>query len=192
VTRRGACGRGARAVGVMLAAATLSSCLPGTESRVGPTVVRPHASHPVAVDPAKAAQLISAFRAQHGLPPVVVSSRLVAVAAAQARTMAAQDTMSHTVAGQFETRMEAAGYDAEVAAENIGEGYQSLAEALEGWTQSPEHRANLLRDVTEIGIATGYTPQGRSNVFWSLELAKPHMPRPGGPVAVPALQVELR
>ncbi len=98
--------------------------------------------------------------------------------------MAAADAMSHGVAERFETRMESAGYDAEIAAENIGEGYRSLGEALDGWKRSPEHPANLLRDVTEIGIATGYTPQGNANVFWSLELAKPRTVPAGGPMGL--------
>jgi uncharacterized protein YkwD len=184
--------RVAKAAGVMLAASALASCLPSGETRVGPMASRPHVSHPVAVDAAKAAQLISAFRAEHNLPPVVVSPRLVAIAAAQAKTMAAQDAMSHTVGDRFQVRMESVGYDAEVAAENIGAGYESLTEAMEGWKRSPEHRANLLRDVTEIGIATGYTPQGRFNVFWSLELAKPRVLPRGGPAVVPVARAGLR
>ena len=151
-----------------------AGCLLGDEPP-SPVARRPRISHPVAVDPAQAAGMVSAFRAQNGLGPVKVSAKLNGIAAAQARKMAAENEMSHTVAGQFPDRLAAGAYDADRAAENLGEGYDSLAEAMEGWKRSPEHRKNLLADVTEIGIATGYTPEGRSNVFWSLELGKPHV-----------------
>jgi uncharacterized protein YkwD len=166
--------RGLKAVLALMLALPAAGCLFGGEPP-SPVARRSRPSHPVSVDPAQAAALISAFRAQNGLGPVTVNARLNAIATTQARKMAAENEMSHTVAGDFPERLAAGPYDADRAAENLGEGYDSLPDAMEGWKRSPGHRKNLLADVTEIGIATGYTPEGRSNVFWSLELARPHV-----------------
>jgi uncharacterized protein YkwD len=58
--------------------------------------------------------------------------------------------------------------------ENIGAGYQTLAEAFSGWRDSPPHRANMLNpNVTKMGIAAVYAPASKYKVFWSLILAKP-------------------
>lgn len=128
----------------------------------------------VAVNPAEAASIISGFRANNGRGRVVVSARLNAIAAAQAKAMASADRMSHSIGGSFRSRMSAGGYDAAVAAENIGAGYRTLAEAFSGWRDSSQHRANMLLDgVTEIGIATAYAPGSKYKVYWSLVLAGP-------------------
>lgn len=134
----------------------------------------------VSVNPAEAASIISGYRANNGRGRVVVSPRLNAIAASQAKAMAAADRMSHSVGGSFQSRMAAGGYDAAVAAENIGAGYRTLAEAFSGWRDSRPHRANMLLDgVTEIGIATAYAPGSKYQVYWSLVLAGPDKDRDG-------------
>lgn len=126
------------------------------------------------VDPSAAIALLTALRAQNGHGPVRISPRLTAIATSQARAMAAADEMSHEVAGAFPKRMEAGGYDAAIAAENIGAGYRSLAEAMRGWRDSPPHLANmLLPDVTEIGIASASGKASKYGIYWSLVLARP-------------------
>jgi len=61
-----------------------------------------------------------------------------------------------------------------VAAENIGAGYHTLAEAFSGWRDSGPHRANmLLAGATRIGIAAIYTPTSKYKVYWALILAAP-------------------
>ena len=60
------------------------------------------------------------------------------------------------------------------AAENIGAGYHTLAEAFSGWRDSPSHRTNmLLGGATKIGIAAVYTPSSKYKVYWALILAAP-------------------
>jgi len=65
-------------------------------------------------------------------------------------------------------------YRSKTAAENIGAGYHTLAEAFSGWRDSPPHRRNmLLQGATRIGIAAAYAPNSKYRVFWALILAEP-------------------
>src|SRR6266487_578944 len=74
----------------------------------------------------------------------------------------------------FTDRIKASGFDAKFAAENVGAGYHTLAEAFSGWRDSPSHRVNmLLPGATRMGIAAVYTPGSKYKVFWSLILAAP-------------------
>jgi uncharacterized protein YkwD len=152
-------------------------------------------SEAVAVDAAMAASMVSGFRANNGLGAVAVDANLNAIAQAQADAMARADRVSHSLDGRFSSRLLRAGYEADIAVENIGAGYRTLAEAFSGWRDSPEHRANMLRDgVTRMGIATAYTPGSKYKVFWSMVLAKPSEPRDQrreGPNAGPRVDVTI-
>jgi uncharacterized protein YkwD len=99
---------------------------------------------------------------------------LMRIAQEQARVMAARDKLDHGTGRSFTERVKASGFDAKVAAENIGAGYHTLAEAFSGWRDSPSHRLNmLLPGATRMGIAAVYTPSSKYKVFWSLILAAP-------------------
>jgi uncharacterized protein YkwD len=118
--------------------------------------------------------MLSGYRANNGLAAVAIDPDLMRLAAAQARAMAARDKLDHNVIRAFPERLKAGGYDARVAAENIGAGYHTLAEAFSGWRDSPPHRANmLLAGANRIGIAAAYAPKSKYRVFWALILAAP-------------------
>ncbi len=88
--------------------------------------------------------------------------------------MASRDRLDHSAGRAFDERMRASGFNARAAAENIGAGYHTLAEAFSGWRDSPPHRANmLLKDATQMGIAAAYSPGSKYKVFWALILAAP-------------------
>ena len=145
---------------------------------------------PATLDPAEAVAMISAFRRQNGLGPVTLNAQLSAIAARHAALMAKRDNLSHKLFGEpgFMQRMEAGGYDADVAAENVGTGYHNLDQAITGWKNSPGHRRNLLNpDVTEIGIAVAYTPKGKFHDYRALVLARKDTRRQSGPDAGPPL-----
>jgi uncharacterized protein YkwD len=173
------------AVVALLVAVPLAGCVDmGT---VGGIFSHPLATTAVTVDAGEAARLISAYRVGHGLPPVSVDPRLTRIAADHARRMASRNRVAHVLPGEgsFQHRMAAGGFVASVAAEDIGGGYKSLAEALQGWRNSPEHDANLLRPgVTRIGIAVFDAPGSTYKTYWSLVLAAPFTPPGGGPVMV--------
>jgi len=99
---------------------------------------------------------------------------LMKLAEAQAQAMASRDTLSHDVARSFHDRLKGGGYRARIAAENVGAGYHTLAQAFSGWRDSPPHRDNmLLKGATRMGIAAAYAPKSKYKVFWALILAEP-------------------
>ena len=121
---------------------------------------------------AAAASLLSDYRRSSGLPSVSADQKLVAIAADLARRMAAADNLTHDPGGRGLTqRLTAANYSVTRAAENIGAGYHTLAEAFSGWRDSPSHNTNMLMSgVTRFGIATAYSPRSKYKVFWALIL----------------------
>lgn len=122
-----------------------------------------------------AASLLSDYRQRNGLPRVEIDTRLVEMADAQAKAMAQRNQVTHDPGGRnFTKRLKASGFDAKGAAENVGAGYHTLAEAFSGWRDSPSHNKNmLLAGATKIGIATAYAPNSKYKVFWALVLAEP-------------------
>jgi uncharacterized protein YkwD len=167
----------ARAAGLAvlfaLLALPLAGCISGdvtgglfTPAHAGATVVK--------VDGRSAAAIISRYRAQNGLGPVSVNSRLNALAEKQARAMAAADRMSHNVGIPFRARLDASGYFVRTAGENIAAGYSDFEDVFDRWRNSAPHRNNLLmRGATQIGIGKAYAPGTRYKVFWSLIVAAP-------------------
>jgi uncharacterized protein YkwD len=139
-----------------------------------PSFYRDLAQPGAALDAQAAASMISGYRTNNGLPAVSLDPTLMRLAEAQAQVMAKRDKLDHNAGKPFVARLKASGYDAKRAAENIGAGYHTLAEAFSGWRQSPPHKANmLLSGVTRIGIAAVYTPASKYKVYWSLILAEP-------------------
>jgi uncharacterized protein YkwD len=126
------------------------------------------------LDAEAAASMISGYRGNNGLPAVALDPDLTRMAQMQAEIMAKRDKLEHNIKKPFVARLKAAGYDAKAAAENIGAGYHTLAEAFSGWRDSAPHRANmLLPGATRIGIAAVYTPASKYQVYWTLILAEP-------------------
>jgi uncharacterized protein YkwD len=140
---------------------------------------------PLPVDAARTASLVSAFRAEHGLAPVGVDSRLMQAAAEQAQSMGERDRISHSLKGSLARRVSNAGYDWGATAENLGAGYPSLDDAVSAWKGSAGHRRNLLNPaVDKIGVAAVATPAGsKHRTYWALVLAGPRPERlpAGGP-----------
>jgi len=67
-----------------------------------------------------------------------------------------------------------AGYNARVAAENVGTGQASFDEVMQGWKASPSHNKNLLMaEAKHMGIALVHDPNTEFKTFWTLVLAAP-------------------
>ena len=159
-------------------AALLALCAcAGTDTYVPkgePSFYRDLAKAGAELDAAAAASMITGYRGNNGLSAVALDPELMRLAQAQAEVMAKRDKLDHSAGKPFIARLKNAGYDAEVAAENISAGYHTLAEAFSGWRDSPPHRENmLLKGATKIGIAAVYTPRSKYKVYWALILAKP-------------------
>jgi uncharacterized protein YkwD len=133
------------------------------------------ASPTAAVNPAVAASMISDYRRLNGLAAVEVDPSLARMAEDHARAMAKIDKVTHDPGGRgLKQRLQAVSFNAKVAAENVGAGYQTLAEAFSGWRDSPPHNKNMLMPaVTKIGIGTAYAPKSKYRVYWALVLAQP-------------------
>ncbi|WP_335343017.1 CAP domain-containing protein [Roseibium porphyridii] len=128
------------------------------------------------VDPATAAQMISQYRINNGLPAVTPDAQLTGIAQSQADAMAAAGSVKASLAAnqQLATRMNSIGEPKTAAAENVSAGYRTFAEAFSGWRESPNHNQVLLtRDATRLGIATAYSANAKHKVFWSLVMAGP-------------------
>lgn len=127
---------------------------------------------PPHADPALAADMISQYRQAHGLGAVIPDPILQKLAQAQADAMAAQNVLSHTIAGTLTQRFDAADLARAKAVENVSAGYFSLPAALAGWRSSPPHNANLLSPkMRRLGIASAYAPGTRYLVFWALDMS---------------------
>jgi len=165
-------------VGLLLVAGLAACAGDHDEPAAEPSFYNSMASLDAKVDAAMAASMISGYRSNNGLSTVRVDPQLMKLARAQAQAMAARDKLDQGVVRDLSARLRSSGYDAKVAAENVGAGYHTLAQAFSGWRDSPPHRKNmLLPDATHIGIATAYAPNSKYKVFWSLILAAPDRPR---------------
>jgi uncharacterized protein YkwD len=162
-----------RALVVMLALLALTGCS-GLMPADQPSFYRDLAEPGARLDADAAASMISGYRTNHGLPAVTLDPKLTYLAEAQAEIMARRDKLDQNAGKPFVARLKASGYGATTAAENVGAGYHTLAEAFSGWRDSAPHRANmLLKGATRMGIAAIYTPASKYKVYWALILAAP-------------------
>ena len=124
------------------------------------------------LDSQAAATMISLYRKNNGLGAVAIDAELMKAAERQSQAMASRNKLDHDVKAPLPKRLQAAGYPATLAVENVSAGYHTLAEAFSGWRDSPPHRANMLQNgVTRMGIAASYAPNTKYKVFWTLILA---------------------
>ena len=170
-----ACGRFGARLSAVAALALLCGCIGNRDVPAAePSFYRSLAETGAQLDAATAASMISGYRTNNGLTPVSVDAELMKLADAQARAMAGRDKLDHNVIRGFNERLKSQGYRAATAAENIGAGYHTLAQAFSGWRDSPSHRDNmLLKGATRMGIAAAYSPKSKYKVFWALILAEP-------------------
>src|SRR5205814_5046413 len=159
---------------LVLLAGALAGCFQSAAPPPEPSFYRSLASPGADLDAAAAQSMISGYRQNNGLSAVELDPALMQMAQEQARIMAARDKLDHGAGRSFNERIKASGFSAKFAAENIGAGYHTLAEAFSGWRDSPSHRINmLLPGATRMGIAAVYAPGSKYKVFWSMILAAP-------------------
>jgi Cysteine-rich secretory protein family/RTX calcium-binding nonapeptide repeat (4 copies) len=99
--------------------------------------------------------LTNQFRAQNGLAPLALNAELSNTAQFHSQDMASQDYFSHTGKNGSSPwdRAEMFGYGMTAMGENIAAGQTTPAAVVEGWKNSPGHRANMLNaSYTEIGV----------------------------------------
>jgi uncharacterized protein YkwD len=122
--------------------------------------------------------LVNAQRAAQSPPlaPLAYSVSLESSAAAHDDFMIAHGCFEHVCSGEADvaTRIAATGYVAMGWGETIAAGYASPADVVNGWMQSPPHRAILLGDFAEVGIAYAECASGCTyGTYWTADFASP-------------------
>lgn len=108
------------------------------------------------ITPAQVVELTNAQRAQVGLPPLKLNSRLTAAALAKGQDMFNDQYWSHIAPDGKEpwSFMREAGYSYRVAGENLARDFSNSNDMMRAWMNSPTHRANIINNrYEEIGIA---------------------------------------
>ena len=116
-------------------------------------------------------------RVSRDLAPLRRQPRLDDAAQAHARDMFVRRYYSHdTPEGKSAMdRIQAAGYRARYAGENIARGQYSVEEVMDGWMESKTHRDHLLSPVFDdvgFGIAFGKNPGGHE-ILWVQNFGRP-------------------
>ncbi len=113
--------------------------------------------------------MVNQYRSGSGLPSISRSARLDRVAMAHAQDQQRHNFFGHSGSNgsNVQRRMELAGYEPCLAAENIAMGQINEPAVLADWMASSGHRFNMMhRRVTEFGF-------GRSGDYWVMVLARP-------------------
>jgi uncharacterized protein YkwD len=156
----------ARVLFAALAAASLSGCAAiGITSNVPAGITTPQQLSQASILSA----INEARRINGNHKPLTYNTELEAACRFQADLMAKKDTLAHDVGYTLRERTDMQGYRGAVG-ENIAGGQTSLQQAIEGWLNSPGHRATLLSDkFVEFGLAEAHTAPGvksRYGNYW--------------------------
>jgi uncharacterized protein YkwD len=123
------------------------------------------------LNPETARDAINNYRKANGLKPLKLDAELTAAARAHAQDLAKWDRISHYGSDGSNPwdRVRRAGYNAKLAAENVGTGQASFDEVMKGWQTSPGHNKNLLQaEAQHMGIALIQDPKTEFKTFWTL------------------------
>jgi uncharacterized protein YkwD/uncharacterized protein YjdB len=110
-------------------------------------------------------RLANGERVQMGLPELASSEPLTRAAAVRAKELPASFSHDRPDGRSCFTAYDEQGVRYGAAGENIAMGYVTAASVVEGWMNSPGHRANLLSwDFGRLGVGVELDAQG--NVYW--------------------------
>jgi uncharacterized repeat protein (TIGR02543 family) len=112
-------------------------------------------THDAAAFEREVLRLVNIERANHGLNPLQWDYALAAIARAHSIDMVHRGFFSHNCLGGLSPfdRMRSAGISYRSAAENLAAGQRTPKEVVDGWMNSPGHRANILNpNLTHLGV----------------------------------------
>ena len=125
-------------------------------------------------------ELTNAERANAGLNPLTLNTKLSQAAEGHSDSMANDDFFSHTGANgsSVGARVQDTGYQYSTVGENIAAGQTTAEEVVQGWMNSPGHRANILNaNYTEIGLGYEYLANDTGSVnynhYWTQVFGTP-------------------
>jgi uncharacterized protein YkwD len=128
------------------------------------------------LDAERAREMINAYRKEKGLRPLRLQPALTEAARAHSQDLAKWDRISHFGSDGSNPwdRVKRTGYNAKLAAENVGTGQVSFDEVMKGWRASPGHNKNLLLPEAEhMGIALVQDGKTDFKTFWTLVIGSP-------------------
>jgi len=143
----------------------------GTFERAPPGALSDRDYSATRLDTERARELVNAYRKQKGLRPLRLQAALTEAARAHSHDLAKWYRISHFGSDGSNPwdRVKRAGYNAKLAAENVGTGQASIEEVIKGWQASPGHNKNLLlADAEHMGIALVQDPKTEFKTFWTL------------------------
>jgi uncharacterized protein YkwD len=121
-------------------------------------------------------QMINNYRAENGVAPLTVNAQLNVAATMHSQDMVSISNiygpnvgMQHELFGtlhpEVTDRLDAAGYDdwstSFAWGENIAYGFNSAADVVNAWINSPDHRANILNpNFTDTGVSVQVSANG--------------------------------
>jgi uncharacterized protein YkwD len=124
-------------------------------------------------------QQINRIRMRYGLTSLRIDDRLNIAAQRHADDMARRDFFDHRSPDgtRMTDRADLTGYHWRRLIENIAGGYPNFTAAIEGWMESPEHRAGLLDNkVRDAGFGYVYLPRDGGRVqkahYWTLLIGR--------------------
>jgi uncharacterized protein YkwD len=132
-----------------------------------------NSAQPLSFNPTVGLQAVNATRRKYLLQTFQQDARLQKAAQNHADYMARTGKFGHEFGPgtYFPERIAAVGFNGS-AGENLGVGYGSVEEAIEGWLNSPKHRKIMLRSKYDrAGIAYAFNRSGKNSRythFWVL------------------------
>ena len=120
-------------------------------------------------------ELVNLEREIENLHPLVWDDALGAAARGHSADMAQLNYFSHTsLDGRlFYQRITAAGYAYNTCGENIAAGYSNAQSVMNGWMNSPGHRANILGSgFCDIGVGYAYGSASTYGHYWTQDFGR--------------------
>ncbi len=115
---------------------------------------------------------VNQSRRANGQAPLRFNRRLGQAAMVHACDMLANDFFDHrgSDGSSSQARVQQAGYNDCIVAENIAWGYPQAQQIISGWMNSPGHRRNMLHPrIEDMGIGITQGPKGP---YWVLVVGK--------------------
>ncbi|WP_328468332.1 CAP domain-containing protein [Actinoplanes sp. NBC_00393] len=119
-------------------------------------------------------RLVNVERKAAGCGALTGEKRLHAAAQKHSDLQAEKNTMSHQLPGEASMgdRVTAEGYRWGGVAENVAAGYTTPAAVMDGWMNSPGHKANILNcGYKHIGVGVKKSSEG--TLYWTQNFASP-------------------